>query len=87
MDEPNLITSSKSQRVLVEGHPLSIEIYRIDTEPMWSLEIVDEDGTSTVWEDLFATDADALEEAFKTINEEGIGAFRDNINVVPFPKK
>ncbi len=87
MDEPNLIISSRSQRVSVEGHPLSIEIYRIETEPKWSLEIVDQEGTSTVWEDLFVTDADALEEALKAINEEGIGAFRDNGNVVPFRKK
>ena len=85
MEDPNIITSSKSQRVLVDGHPLSIEIYRIETDPMWTLEVVDDEGTSTVWEDPFATDADALEEAVKAINEEGIAAFRDDGNVVKFP--
>ena len=32
-------------------------------------------GTSTVWEDLFATEQDALNEAFQTIASEGIASF------------
>ena len=33
---------------------------------------MDEEGTSTVWNELFATDADALEELKATIRDEGI---------------
>lgn len=70
--------------MMVEGHEYSIEIYRIDTIPQWSLE-VHEDGTSTVWDDLFDIDQEALDEVMKAIQEEGLGAFRDTGNVVPFP--
>ena len=87
MTDPNLITSGLSQTVTTEGHRLRIEIYRIETCPEWSLEIVDEDGTSTVWDDLFATDQAAFEEAQKTIVEEGLSAFRGGGNVVQFPKR
>lgn len=70
---------------MVEGHEFSIEIYRIDMIPQWSLEVVHEDGTSTIWDDLFDIDQEALDEVMKAIQEEGLGAFRDTGNVVPFP--
>jgi uncharacterized protein len=51
-----------------------IQIYRC-SNTQWSLEVVDERGTSTVWDDLFETDKQALEEAFMAIETEGIGCF------------
>jgi hypothetical protein len=44
-------------------------------DSQWLLEVVDERGTSTVWDDLFETDKQALEEAFTAIESEGIGSF------------
>lgn len=87
MPDPNIITSGLSERITVEGHELSIEIYKLESEPNWSLEVVDEDGTSTVWEELFKTDQFAKNEILKTINEEGLSAFRDSGNIIRFPKK
>ena len=87
MPDPNLVDSGLSQRTTIEGHEFKIEIYRLEHEPQWSLEVVDEDGTSTVWDDLFDTDQAALDEVLKTIKEEGLSAFRDGGNVIPFPKK
>jgi hypothetical protein len=57
-----------------DGTEVRIDIYRLETTD-WSLEVVDETGTSTVWDDLFPTDQAALDEALKTIREEGIGTF------------
>jgi len=48
-----------------------VDIYRGDTGG-WVLEVVDEFGTSTVWDDEFDTDAAALDEAKATIRDEGI---------------
>ncbi len=87
MQHPNIVNSGLSQRITVEGHELIIEIYRLEREPKWSLEVVDEYGTSTVWNDLFDTDQEALDQVMKTIEEEGFSAFREAGNVVPFPKK
>lgn len=86
MPDPNLVDSGLSQRVTVDGHDFQIEIYRLEYDTQWSLEVVDEDGTSTVWDDLFDSDQTALDEVLKTIKEEGLSAFRDSENVVPFPK-
>ncbi len=85
MRDPDLVTSGLSRQVLIEGHNLQIKIYRIATEPRWSLEVVDENGTSTVWDDLFDSDQAALAEVMKTIDEEGLGPFIVPDNVVRFP--
>ena len=87
MADPNIVHSGLSERVTVEGHEFSIEIYRLEHEDVWALEVVDEEGASTVWDDLFDTDQAALNEVLKTIEEEGLSAFRDSANVIPFPKK
>ena len=87
MTDPNIVSSGLSRRVVVDGHTLQVDIYRLETDHSWSLEIVDEDGTSTVWEDLFPSDQAALDEALKAIEKEGLSGFRDPGNVVPFPGK
>lgn len=86
MREPNLIQSGLSRRINLDGHEFSIEIYRLEhTE--WSLEVVDEEGTSTVWDDLFKTDQAALDEVLKSVEKEGLGAFRESANVIPFRRQ
>lgn len=85
-DEPNIVTSSKSQRVVVDGYPFSIEIYRLEYEKEWTLEVVDPDNASHVWEETFKSDKDARTEANKDIEAKGAVAFMrgDEDNVVPF---
>lgn len=87
MTDPNIVNSGLSQRVVVEGHNFSIEIYKLEGGNEWSLEVVDEEGTSIVWDDIFESDQAAFGEVMRSIKEEGLGAFRDSGNVVPFPKK
>ena len=56
-----------------DGIQIEIFIYRIDgSNEDWSLEIVDEEGTSIVWDDLFDTDQAALDELCRAIEKEGI---------------
>jgi len=71
-DELKLIESPLSQSISSGGKTVSIEIYRLENEPIWTLEIVDEFNNSTVWDDQFQTDSEALVEAKKTILAEGV---------------
>jgi hypothetical protein len=87
MTDPNIVHSGLSQKMTVQDHELSIEIYRLEHEPNWALEVVDEEGTSTVWDDQFETDQAALDEVLGTIEKEGLSAFRDDGNVFPFPSR
>ena len=54
-----------------EGHTLRIAIYRGAHEPDWILEIEDERGTSTVFDERFASDQAALDAALAEIAAEG----------------
>jgi len=74
MSDPKLIQSALSCTIREDGTEVRIDIYRLETTD-WSLEVVDETATSTVWDDRFPTDQVALDEALKTIREEGIRTF------------
>lgn len=71
-NEPNIVVSPLSQSISSGGKTVSIEIYRLENESAWTLEIVDEFNNSTVWDDPFKTDSEALVEAKKTILAEGV---------------
>ncbi len=82
--DPNLITSSLSRELSRDGVTVRVEIYRLEDRPGWSLEVVNDRGTSTVWDDLFDTD-DAADAAFReTVAAEGMAAFLDSATVIPF---
>ena len=83
-DEPNIVTFGKSQTLTVDGMRFSIEIYRLETDSTWTLEVVDPENTSHVWEDQFASDTDARDAAIKAIESEGAAAFMRGDNVIPF---
>ena len=72
--DPNIVTSSLSGVVTEQGVTVRVNIIRLENER----------GTSTVWDDLFATD-DAAHAAFRqTVDEEGMRAFLDQAVVIPF---
>jgi hypothetical protein len=83
-DEPKLVNSSKSQAVMVDGYRFSIEIYRLEEELTWTLEVVDPEGTSHVWDDLFKSDKDARNAALRELESQGALGFMHGDNVVPF---
>lgn len=63
--------SALCQPVTRDGKTVQVDIYE-DGNNAWLLEVVDEYGNSTVWDDPFTTEQDALDEVLKTIKEEGI---------------
>ena len=83
--DPNIVHSGFSRSVTVDGVTVDVKIYRLEHDPQWSLEVVNEEGTSIVWDCLFDTDDEAFAAFQLTVEEEGMGAFLDNDNVIPFP--
>jgi len=71
-DEPKLELSPLSQEISSGGRTVSVEIYRLEGDASWALEVVDEYNNSTVWDDTFETDSAALTEAKKTILADGV---------------
>ena len=85
--EPNIVDSSLSRKVTRDGVTVNVSIIRLEHEKEWSLEVVNAASTSTVWDDLFPTDAAANAEFERTLAEEGMGAFSDGAKVIPFPRQ
>jgi hypothetical protein len=84
--EPNLVRSGLSRTVEKDGVTVVVSIVRLEHESNWSLEVVNAAGASIVWEDLFSSDDEAYAEFEKTVAEEGMRAFFDMENVIPFQR-
>ena len=75
-DDPEIESSPLCTSVTRDGVTVRVQIYRLaGSGEGWSLEVVDEEGGSTVWDDLFANDQDAYDEFCRTLDTEGILSF------------
>lgn len=71
MEEIELIHSKYCQSVSRDGKTVRVEIYSSGKDD-WILEVVDEYGNSTVWDEPFSSDDEAFQEFQRTLKEEGI---------------
>ena len=61
-----------------DGLTVRVQIYRIASRgDGWSLEVVDHNGTSTVWSETFATDRHAHAAFIEALETEGIRSFSE----------
>ncbi len=81
--DPNIIYSGLGGVVTEQGITVELSIHRLEDRPGWAMEVVNQRGTSTVWNELFETDAAAFAEFRRTFDEEGMKEFLDDSNVVP----
>jgi hypothetical protein len=72
--EPKLIESERSGPFERDGHLVEVHIYKLEHDKEWVLEVVDEGGTSMVWDDKFTTDRIAWKEFLRTVDNEGMAA-------------
>lgn len=80
MDDYKITRSRLSRKITREGTTLEVLIYRVEGDDAWILEIIDHEGGSTIWDETFVTEQDALNEVFQTIASGGISGFvRDHI--------
>lgn len=76
-DDPEIVISDLSCMVEVDDYRLDVSIHRLEHDSRWSLEVINENGTSIVWEDPFDTDEAAFAAFEQVIEEEGLEAFLD----------
>ena len=74
-NEYPIVHSPLEEQVTRDGVSVEVLIYRGEGDQDWILEVVDENGGSTVWDDPFPTDRAAHDAVLGAIAEEGIGAF------------
>jgi hypothetical protein len=81
----NRILSTRAYRAVTkDGVTVKVSIVRLEHESQWSLEVVNDAGTSIVWDDLFSSDEEAYAEFQRTLTDEGMRAFLDKGNIIPF---
>jgi uncharacterized protein len=73
-NNPKLIDSRHSGYVTRDDVTIELCIYRLQ-HSKWTLEVVDAEGTSTVWDEEFETDDDALAEFERTVRDDGMLEF------------
>ena len=72
--EKDLIDSNLNQTITRNGKSIEVHIYRLPNTS-WTLEVVDEFGNSTVYDDEFTNDALALNALLDDIEKDGIDSF------------
>jgi uncharacterized protein len=77
-DNYNIIESPLSRQITEDGVTIDVQIYRGEQDAEWILEVVDASGGSTVWQEPFASEAEALSEVLRTIKTEGIKSFSED---------
>ena len=81
-EDPEIVYSSRCTKFSKDGQTVEVNIFRIETESTWHLEVINEQNTSTVWDDPFDSDDEAYSEFLSTVEVEGMGAFEDIPTVV-----
>lgn len=62
-----------------DGFTVTLHIYRFaGTDDEWTLEVIDHEGGSTVWDELFDDDQDAYEAFERAVAEDGIQSFAED---------
>jgi hypothetical protein len=77
-EEPTIVYSPLRRRIEGEGTFIDVEIYRGEHDAAWLLEVVDEENASTVYDEPFETDQEALEEVLAAIAKHGIRVYLEN---------
>lgn len=77
--DPKLVMSPLTDRSFTrDGVTVGVLIYRLEHEDKWTLEVVDGENNSIVWNGDFDTDGDAHAEFLRTVETEGMdGILRD----------
>ena len=73
--DPTIITSPLSRSITRDDITVEVNIYRLEHEPQWALEVVNTHGTSSVWDDPFETDEEAYAAFEQAVAEEGMETF------------
>ena len=88
--EPTLIYSPLNGYFTKDGATVEVSIISTDLDPAWSLEVINDLGASTVWDQQFETDDQAYAAFRRAVEEEGMRTFLDQpeaSNVIPFPRR
>jgi hypothetical protein len=77
MSDPEIVMSPLCREIIEDDTKIQVDIYRGEDKSGWILEVVDEENASTVWDEPFDTDQEALDAVMKVIEKDGIRSLLD----------
>ena len=77
MSDPEIVMSPLCREIIEDGTKIQVDIYRGENESGWILEVIDEENASTIWDEPFDTDQEALDAVIKVIEHDGIRTLLD----------
>ena len=83
--DPKILMSPLSRDIHVDNIKYTVEIYRLEDQDEWTIEVIDSHRTSTVWHDAFRSDQDALHCVLNLFQLEGSEALVCEAEIIPFP--
>jgi len=75
MSDPVIIMSPLCREISGDGTMIQVDIYRGEDDSGWILEVIDEENASTIWDESFDTDQEALDAVLIVIERDGIRSF------------
>jgi uncharacterized protein len=80
----NIVYSDLGGHFTQDGVSVEVIIVKLEGSSEWTLEVLNSNGTSIVWDETFLDDHEAYAEFQRTVTDEGMEAFLDQRNVIPF---
>ena len=80
----NIVYSDLGGHFTQDGVSVDVVIVKIERGCEWTLEVVNSNGTSIVWDETFLDDHEAYAEFQRTVTDEGMDAFLGQSNVILF---
>ena len=80
----NIVYSDLGGHFSENGVDVEVIIVKLERGSEWTLEVVNSNGTSIVWDETFLDDLEAYAEFQRTVTDEGMDAFLDQRNVIAF---
>jgi hypothetical protein len=74
---PKVEISSRSQDFSEGEITVDVQIYKIEGNDGWTLEVVVDEGTSISWTELFPTDREAWDDFMSAVGELGLRRLLD----------
>lgn len=85
--DPQIVDSRHCRVVTGDGISVELCIYRLDSGTEWSMELVTEDNSSIVWEEVFESDDAANAEFEKALGNDGLLALVNDVDEASIPEQ
>lgn len=85
--DPELVRSNFSGSLTRDAVTVRLEIYRLESDRQWMLGVVNQNGTSIAWDDLFDTDGPAYEAFEAAVAKNRMSTFLDEAETLTRPTR